>query len=103
MLPKHVRYQAALHSDGGPVFSSTRFIIHEPSSSVNPFFHFFELTAAPRFAMLYLVYISDIIDKKNEEHAMIDNMHMYSQLGVSESVYRFGEEVLASLRGRFDA
>ena len=33
---------------------------------------------------------------------MIDNMHMYSQLGVSEKVYRFGEEVLASLRTRFD-
>ena len=28
---------------------------------------------------------------------MIDNMHMYSQLGVSEKVYRFGEEVLASV------
>ena len=33
---------------------------------------------------------------------MIDNMHMYSQLGISEKVYRFGEEVLASLRTRFD-
>ncbi len=33
---------------------------------------------------------------------MIDNMQMYSKLGVSEQVYRFGEEVLSSLRERFD-
>ncbi|MED9821598.1 MAG: methionine gamma-lyase family protein [Christensenellales bacterium] len=33
---------------------------------------------------------------------MIHTMQMYSQLGVSEQVYRFGEDVLASLRERFD-
>ncbi|MBP3657299.1 MAG: methionine gamma-lyase family protein [Clostridia bacterium] len=33
----------------------------------------------------------------------MDNMQMYAQLGISEKVYRFGEEVLASLRERFDA
>ena len=30
------------------------------------------------------------------------NMDMYAQLGISEKVYAFGEEILASLRGRFD-
>lgn len=33
---------------------------------------------------------------------MIHTMQMYSRLGVSEQVYRFGEDVLASLRERFD-
>ena len=28
---------------------------------------------------------------------------MYEQLGVSRAVYEYGEEVLASLRPRFDA
>ena len=33
----------------------------------------------------------------------MNNIHMYAQLGISEKVYQFGEEVLASLRERFDA
>ena len=33
----------------------------------------------------------------------MNNMEMYAQLGISEKVYRFGEEVLASLRERFDS
>ena len=32
----------------------------------------------------------------------MNNMAMYAQLGISEKVYRFGEEVLESLRERFD-
>ena len=32
----------------------------------------------------------------------MENMAMYAQLGISEKVYRFGEEALASLRERFD-
>ena len=32
----------------------------------------------------------------------MNNMTMYAQLGISEQVYRFGEEVLASLRERFE-
>ena len=31
------------------------------------------------------------------------NMNMYTQLGINERVYRFGEEVLDGLRDRFDA
>ena len=34
---------------------------------------------------------------------MIDNMQMYAQLGVSKKVYDFGEEILSSLRERFDS
>ena len=32
----------------------------------------------------------------------MNNMKMYAQLGISENVYRFGEEILESLRERFD-
>ena len=32
----------------------------------------------------------------------MENMQMFSALGISDKVYRFGEEVLASLRARFD-
>ena len=32
----------------------------------------------------------------------MNNMAMYAQLGISEQVYRFGEEILSSLRERFD-
>ena len=28
----------------------------------------------------------------------MNNMKMYAQLGISENVYRFGEEILESLR-----
>ena len=32
----------------------------------------------------------------------MENMQMFHQLGISDKVYRFGEEILASLRARFD-
>ncbi|MBQ2991283.1 MAG: methionine gamma-lyase family protein [Clostridia bacterium] len=34
---------------------------------------------------------------------MMNKFEMYNQLGISEKVYGFGEEILASLRERFDA
>ena len=35
-------------------------------------------------------------------NALMNNMAMYAQLGISENVYRFGEEILESLRERFE-
>ena len=32
----------------------------------------------------------------------MENMQMFHQLGISDKVYRFGEEILSSLRARFD-
>ncbi len=33
----------------------------------------------------------------------MNNLNMYNQLGISDKVYAYGEEILASLRERFDA
>ena len=33
----------------------------------------------------------------------MNKLDLYNQLGISDKVYSFGEEILASLRGRFDA